>query len=146
MVDTLTPAHRSARMSGIRSKDTKPELVVRRLLHSMGYRYRLHPKDLPGKPDVAFRRHKKAIFVHGCFWHQHSGCSIAHIPKSRTEYWQTKLERNVARDAKHIAELEAADWSVLVIWECQTGPPDALRQQLALFLGPVSGESLANRS
>jgi DNA mismatch endonuclease (patch repair protein) len=143
MADTLTPAERSVRMSKIRSKDTKPELLVRKLLHRLGYRYRLHQKDLPGRPDIAFRRRKKAILVHGCFWHNHVGCSIAHIPKSRSDYWQAKLDKNVARDARNLIELESAGWSALVIWECEVRDPQALTRQLVSFLGPTDLGCLA---
>src|ERR1700761_3512616 len=98
MADHLSPERRSKKMSRISSKDTKPELVVRRLLHGLGYRYRLHRKDLPGKPDLVFTKRKKVIFVHGCFWHQHSECREGRIPGSRLDYWEAKLKRNVERD------------------------------------------------
>ncbi|WP_233272713.1 very short patch repair endonuclease [Paraburkholderia acidisoli] len=121
-------------MRRIRSKDTRPEYVVRRLVWSMGYRYRLHRRDLPGKPDLAFASQRKIIFVHGCFWHQHpAGCSDARLPKSRLEYWLPKLQRNCERDAEAIKALEAAGWCVLVIWDCETKAPD-LRQRLHDFL------------
>lgn len=121
MVDTVTPARRSEIMSGIRSKDMKPEMVVRRELHSRGYRYRLHGRDLPGNPDLVFTRRRKVIFVHGCFWHQHAdpACRIVRLPKSNLEYWMPKLERNVARDAENCARLRELGWEVLVIWECE---------------------------
>ena len=108
-------------MSGIRSKGMKPEMAVRRLLHSMGYRYRLHRKDLPGQPDLVFPARRKVILVHGCFWHQHADpeCRIVRQPKSNREYWLPKLERNVARDAENRARLEELGWEVLVIWECE---------------------------
>ena len=121
MADTVTPKRRSEIMSHIRAKGMKPEILVRRLAHSMGYRYRLHRKDLPGKPDLANKKAKWAIFVHGCFWHQHAdpGCKIARRPKSNREYWLPKLERNVTRDAEHQVQLRALGWDVLVIWECE---------------------------
>src|SRR5258707_10618769 len=97
-MDTLTKAQRSERMARIRSKDTKPELAIRHALFGLGYRYRLHRKDLPGSPDLVFPARKKVVFVHGCFWHAHQGCSLANLPKSRTEYWRSKFERNVKRD------------------------------------------------
>ncbi len=108
-------------MSGIRSKGMKPEMTVRRLLHSMGYRYRLHRRDLPGKPDLVFPGRRKVIFVHGCFWHQHAdpSCKIVRRPKSNREYWLPKLEQNVIRDAENRARLEELGWQVLVIWECE---------------------------
>lgn len=107
-------------MSRVGGKNTSPELRVRRAAHAIGLRFRLHRSDLPGKPDLIFPKHRVAIFVHGCFWHRHSGCSKASMPKSRTEFWQAKFHANVARDAKSIAELEALGWRVLVIWECET--------------------------
>ena len=121
MADTVPPERRSEIMSGIRSKGMKPEMTVRRLLHSMGYRYRLHRRDLPGKPDLVFPGRRKVIFVHGCFWHQHSDprCRIVRRPKSNRDYWLPKLERNVVRDAENRARLEELGWEVLVIWECE---------------------------
>ena len=121
MADTVPPTRRSEIMSGIRSKGMKPEMTVRRLLHSMGYRYRLHRRELPGKPDLVFPARRKIIFVHGCFWHQHvdPGCRIVRRPKSNREYWLPKLARNVARDAENQARLEELGWGVLVIWECE---------------------------
>lgn len=111
-------------MSHIHSKDMVPEMIVRKLVHGMGYRYRLHQKDLPGKPDLVFSSRKKIIFVHGCFWHQHNDpkCKFAHTPKSNTDYWFPKLKRNVERDREHMKELEQLGWDVLVVWECETKP------------------------
>ena len=126
MVDTVTPRRRSEIMSGIRSKGMKPEMIVRRELHSRGYRYRLHRRDLPGKPDLVFPGRRKVIFVHGCFWHQHPdpACRIVRQPKSNLEYWMPKLERNVARDAEDCVRLRELGWEIFVIWECEvrTGP------------------------
>lgn len=121
MPDTLSPADRSERMSRIRSKDSKPEMVVRRLVHGMGFRYRLHRKDVPGKPDLVFGSRKKVIFVHGCFWHRHndSACKLARLPKSRLDFWLPKLERNAQRDAENSAHLEALGWDEMVVWECE---------------------------
>lgn len=116
--DPLSPSERTKRMSRIRSGDTKPEMAVRRLVYSMGYRYRLRVKDLPGRPDLVFKGRKKVIFVHGCFWHQH-GCDHYRMPRSRTDFWLTKLAKNVARDEKVMRELSGMGWRVLVIWECQ---------------------------
>lgn len=117
MTDKITPERRTENMRRIRSKDMKPELLVRRLVHSLGYRYRLHRKDLPGKPDLVFGPHQKVIFVHGCFWHLHPdpNCVDARMPKSNTDYWKPKLERNVERDKQHIAALIKAGWKVLTI-------------------------------
>lgn len=134
--DHLSPEQRSAHMRLIRARDTKPEIVVRRIVHGMGFRFRLHRRDLPGRPDLALPRHRKAILVHGCFWHQHEGCRNARQPKTRLDYWLPKLARNVARDAEVRAELVARGWQVLEIFECETRKPDALRERLAQFLGP----------
>lgn len=106
---------RSENMRRIRSKDTRPEMAVRRIVHGLGYRYRLHRKDIPGKPDLVFPRHRKVIFVHGCFWHQHPGCQDGRLPKSNTSYWGPKLKRNVERDKTALAELSSLGWEVLVI-------------------------------
>ena len=114
-----------------------PEMAVRRLLYSLGYRYRLHVKDLPGKPDIVFRRWKKAVFVNGCFWHQHEdlSCKISRIPKTRQDYWIPKLRRNVERDRVAIEILEASGWQVLVIWECELKDIEAATRKLIDFLG-----------
>ncbi|MBP8129017.1 MAG: DNA mismatch endonuclease Vsr [Candidatus Hydrogenedentes bacterium] len=135
-MDRISPRRRSANMRAIRSKGTKPELEVRRLVYAMGYRYRLHARDLPGKPDLVFRKKSKAIFVHGCFWHQHpsSKCRDARLPKSRQDYWHKKLWQNVARDKTNIRRLRRSGWSVLVVWECQLRHPATLALRLAAFL------------
>ena len=119
MVDTVSSKRRSEIMSRIRAKGTKPEMAVRQLAHSMGYRFRLHRADLPGTPDMVFPSRRKLIFVHGCFWHQHSGCPDGRIPKSNRDYWRKKLGRNVERDREHQVALREMGWEVLVIWECQ---------------------------
>ncbi len=125
---------RSANMRAIRSKGMRPELAVRHLVHRMGYRYRLHKKDLPGKPDLVFAPRRKVIFVHGCFWHAHKNCKVAHTPKSNLEYWRPKLERNQARDEKNIENLAANGWKSLVVWECETKTQETLRNRLLDFL------------
>ena len=131
MADTLTPAGRSERMSRIRGKNSKPEMLVRRIVHGMGYRYRLHDKRLPGSPDLVFRGRKKVIFVHGCFWHRHEGCRKAGpAPKTRTAFWQAKFDRNKARDARNADTLREAGWNVATIWECETRDPEKLTDQL----------------
>ena len=135
MPDRLTPAQRSAHMGKIRRAHTKPELLVRRMLHSMGYRYRLQWKGVPGRPDVAFPGRKKAIYVHGCFWHQHEGCRSAHIPSTRTAFWSSKFERNKARDQRVLAEARALGWETLVVWECETARLETLKGRLVAFLG-----------
>jgi DNA mismatch endonuclease (patch repair protein) len=118
-MDKLSAERRSANMARIRSKDTKPEVLLRRLLHAEGYRFRLHRKDLPGKPDLVFPSRKKAIFVHGCFWHQHPGCREGRVPGSRREYWEPKLARNQQRDTAALIALKALGWDVLTVWECE---------------------------
>lgn len=135
-LDTLSARRRSALMRRIRSRDTEPEMRVRRLVHGMGYRYRLHVKDLPGCPDLVFRPRRKAIFVHGCFWHQHVGCSRSGIPKSpeRRDYWQAKLTGNVLRDRRNEKALQAMNWRSLVVWECETKDLDQLAEKIKLFL------------
>lgn len=124
-------------MARIRSVNTKPEMIVRRVAHSMGYRFRLHKKDLPGKPDLVFPSRKAAVFVHGCFWHQHSSlnCSDSTLPKSRTEYWIPKLRRNQERDLAYQRELADMGWKTLVIWDCETADQVCLEDRLRQFLG-----------
>ena len=123
-------------MARIRSKDMRPELVVRFLTYRLGYRYRLHSKELPGKPDIVRTRHKQVIFVHGCFWHQHPNpkCLDGRLPKSNRQYWVPKLERNASRDAIAIAALRKAGWKVLVVWECETKNEAKLERKLLRFL------------
>ncbi|TBC13025.1 very short patch repair endonuclease [Rhizobium ruizarguesonis] len=118
MADFLSPAERSARMALIRSNDTSPEVTLRRALHRLGLRYVLRRKGLPGKPDLVFPKHRAVVFVHGCFWHRHEGCKVASTPKSNTQFWKEKFDRNVARDARVQDELRAQGWRVFVIWEC----------------------------
>jgi DNA mismatch endonuclease, patch repair protein len=139
MADTISALARSQLMARIRGKDTKPEMVVRALLHGLGYRYRLHARDLPGQPDILFRSRQKAVFINGCFWHWHSraSCKIARLPKSRTDYWLAKFTRNRARDQRTINELRQSGWKVLVIWECETRQPERLAPKLTRFLGQV---------
>ncbi|WP_166141318.1 very short patch repair endonuclease [Methylosinus sp. RM1] len=134
MADFLTPVDRSAQMRRIRKVDTKPELVVRRLVHAMGFRYRLHCSSLPGTPDIVLPRHRKVIAVHGCFWHQHEGCKLARRPKSRLDYWLPKLARNVERDHAARIALAEAGWASFTVWECQTRNVDALEKILRQFL------------
>lgn len=123
-------------MASVRSKNTAPELVVRRLAHAMGYRYRLHVEGLPGRPDVVFPARRKVIFVHGCFWHGHEDCRSGRVrPQSNVAYWGPKLARNRARDAANLAALAEAGWSALVVWGCELRDEEALRARLAQFLG-----------
>lgn len=114
------PVNRSAMMSRIGTRDTAPELVVRRGLHRLGFRFRLHRKDLPGRPDIVLPRHHAVVFVHGCFWHGHGGCPYFRLPKTNTDFWKAKIARNVERDAEIIARLVAQGWRVLTVWECMT--------------------------
>ena len=118
--DPLSPAQRSERMSRVRSKNTKPELLVRSVLHRMGYRFRVHRKDLPGNPDIVLPKHRTVILVHGCFWHQHPGCKRAKIPEHNADYWEPKLRRNVERDTEAQRLLREQGWRVVVLWECET--------------------------
>lgn len=134
VVDTLTPEARSERMSRVHAKDTKPEMKLRKLIHGMGFRYRLHRKELPGKPDLVFPGRKSIIFMHGCFWHRHEDCGLARLPKSKQAFWCAKLEANKARDQKNISTLKAAGWRILVIWECQLRDEDRVRQVVKEFL------------
>lgn len=122
-------------MRSVRQKKTKPEMMVRRALHGLGYRFRTNVRGLPGSPDLAFTARRKAIFVHGCFWHRHPGCRLASTPKTRIEFWEEKFARNVERDARKVAELKAAGWEVLTIWECQTRDLERLLPRLVGFLG-----------
>lgn len=117
---------RSAMMAKVRTKNTSAEIAVRKALHKRGLRFRLHKKDLPGTPDIVLPRRKLAIFVHGCFWHQHKGCKRATVPKTNTEFWQQKFLRNISRDTQAEQELVAAGWKVVVIWECQARSPQNL--------------------
>jgi DNA mismatch endonuclease (patch repair protein) len=133
-MDPLTQDQRSERMRRVRQRGTTPEMTVRRRLHAMGFRYGLHRRDLPGRPDIVLTRHRAAVFVHGCFWHSHPGCRLATVPKSRTEYWDGKLEENRRRDARALEALEGAGWRVLVVWECETRSPQTLQEELAEFL------------
>ncbi|MCM0754772.1 very short patch repair endonuclease [Desulfovibrio aminophilus] len=135
-MDTLTPRQRSERMSRVRGKDTAPEMRLRKLIHGMGYRYRLHVGNLPGRPDLVFSSRRKVIFLHGCFWHRHPdrNCKLARLPKSRQEFWLPKLEGNKARDHKVLAELRAGGWDVLVIWECEMNRTEWLQETIRNFL------------
>lgn len=136
MTDTLTKFERSERMSRVRHRDTKPEMAVRRLIHSLGFRYRLHLRSLPGTPDLVFAGRRKVIFVHGCFWHRHGdpACKLARMPKSKLDFWAPKLEANRERDSKHQSELSALGWDYLVVWECELGHREQLKNKLLGFL------------
>ncbi|WP_183682788.1 MULTISPECIES: very short patch repair endonuclease [unclassified Janthinobacterium] len=131
-MDIVDSETRSRMMSGIQSKNTKPEMAVRRYLHGQGFRYRLHVRKLPGSPDLVLPKYRVVIFVHGCFWHQHAGCRFATQPASNTERWKTKFQNNLERDAKNLAALQTTGWRVIVVWECELKrEPDDRLQRLA---------------
>jgi DNA mismatch endonuclease (patch repair protein) len=133
-MDKLDSARRSENMRRIRSRNTVPEIAVRSIIHRMGFRFRLHKKDLPGKPDIVLARLHKVVFVHGCFWHQHAKCREGRIPKSRPEYWIPKLRGNCDRDAQHRSSLRKLGWQSLVVWECEIRQPARLERKLERFL------------
>ncbi|WP_315749603.1 MULTISPECIES: DNA mismatch endonuclease Vsr [unclassified Bradyrhizobium] len=134
-MDIVDRETRSRMMSCIRGRDTKPEMAVRRLAHRMGYRFRLHRRDLAGSPDLVFPGRRKVIFVHGCYWHRHPGCRFAYTPKSSVDFWNKKFASNVARDAAAIAQLQAEGWHSLVIWECESIDAEKLAARLLVHLG-----------
>ena len=136
-MDNRSKESRSQLMARIGSKNTKPEIEVRSLLHRLGYRFRLHRKELPGKPDIVFKRRRKAIFVHGCFWHGH-GCRIGKLPKSNLGFWNEKIERNRRRDVEKRSELERLGWSVDEVWQCEIKDNQTLADRLQKFLGPTN--------
>ncbi|CAM2934590.1 TPA: very short patch repair endonuclease [Legionella pneumophila] len=119
MTDKITPEHRSRNMAAIKNKNTRPELEIRSYLFKNGFRYRLHRKDLPGKPDLTLTKYKTVIFINGCFWHRHTGCKLAYTPKSNIEFWEQKFHKNVENDLKKLKQLEMQGWKVIIIWECE---------------------------
>ncbi|HWX54920.1 MAG TPA: DNA mismatch endonuclease Vsr [Verrucomicrobiae bacterium] len=133
-MDSLSPAERSEIMGRVRSKNSRPELFVRKLVFALGYRYRLHAKDLPGHPDLVFRKARKVIFVHGCFWHRHAACALARLPKSRLDFWVPKLEGNKIRDRRVKRTLAKQGWKVLTIWECHVKDAARLQSRIRRFL------------
>ena len=142
MPDTMTPEERSERMSRVRHKDSKPEMRVRGLVHRMGFRYRLHDKKLPGRPDLVLPRHKKVILIHGCYWHQHGACRPLAIPANNSEFWRRKFAENVDRDKRNVRDLTGRGWRVLVVWECETKDAEALERILRGFLCDSDNGSL----
>jgi DNA mismatch endonuclease (patch repair protein) len=134
MTDRVSEETRSYIMSSVSSKDTGPELVVRKLLHGLGYRYRLHKRGIPGSPDVVFQKRKKVVFVNGCFWHGHE-CRYGKLPKSKSDYWEPKIAKNRERDERNIHQLKQLGWDALVIWQCQLKDIDTVRKRLIKFLG-----------
>lgn len=137
MVDVVDKATRSRMMSGIQGKNTRPELLVRKYLHSRGLRFRLHAKELPGKPDLVFPKYKAVVFVHGCFWHRHSGCKYATTPSTREHFWTNKLSENVVRDSYQISALDGLGWRVFVVWECELRDGTA---RLDLLYSEITGD------
>lgn len=134
MPDLVSAAVRSRIMSSVKQRHTKPEVVVRSLLHRLGYRFRLHQKGLPGSPDIVLPKYRTAIFVHGCFWHQHEGCSKARRPSSNQEYWDKKLDENISRDKRKEAELSQLGWRIATVWQCETSDVDRLSEKLKSLL------------
>lgn len=144
MTDTLTPAERSVRMAAVRGRNSKPEMVVRRLVYALGLRYRLHDRRLPGTPDLVFRSRRKVVFVHGCFWHRHEDihCKLARMPKSRLDFWGPKLQGNRERDLRNQEELIRLGWRFLVVWECEIRNREQVQNKLRTFLtGELANES-----
>lgn len=134
MTDKVSVAKRSDIMRRVRSQNTKPEIVVRKMASALGFKYRLNAKNLPGKPDLSNKSRKKAIFVHGCFWHRHANCKMASTPASNMEYWTKKFESNVVRDRKNMAQYKSMDWKILVIWECELKDIKKLKKKMNKFL------------
>lgn len=135
VVDHVDSAKRSLIMAAVHSKHTKPEVVVRKIVYGLGYRYRLHAKNLPGRPDLVFPGKRKAIFVHGCFWHRHTGCRYATSPKTRVQFWESKFQTNVDRDRRNVSDLESLGWKVLTVWQCELKKLGTLTERLNEFLG-----------
>ncbi len=135
MVDVLTPQQRSLNMSRIQSRNTRPEMIVRSMVHGMGYRYRLHKKDLPGKPDIVLVRHRKIIEVHGCFFHMHDCKYGSVVPMTNSLFWKKKRMSNVERDKKNLGSLKSAGWKILVVWECETKEVSKLEKKIRRFIG-----------
>ena len=138
-MDIISEERRSWNMSRIKGKDTKPELVVRSILHKMGYRFRLHRKDLPGTPDIVLPKYKTVIFVHGCFWHRHKRCKFAYTPKSRVKFWKDKFAETVKRDKQHLKQLKENGWEVFIVWECETKDMDKLKKIINKITQGING-------
>lgn len=134
MADHVDQAKRSLIMAAVHSKDTTPEMAVRKIVHRLGYRYRLHVGELPGRPDLVFPARHKVIFIHGCFWHRHAKCQYATSPKMRSDFWKAKFTANVARDRRAMRELKRMDWVVMTVWQCELKKPDKLTERLNEFL------------
>lgn len=143
MADTLTKEQRSAQMALVKGKDTRPEMIVRRALHALGYRFRLHRRDLPGTPDIVLPGRRAVVLVHGCFWHGHAECPRSRIPKTKADYWVAKIKRNRSRDAIAVRELETLGWTVHIVWECETRNTSQLKQRLVSALGLLTSDDEA---
>ncbi len=146
MTDIVDSDKRSEIMSRIRNRNTTPEMIVRRMAHRLGFRFRLHRKDLPGSPDIVFPRHRAVIMVHGCFWHRHSGCKHASRPQTRVRFWEDKFKGNVVRDRRNEIALRELGWRVMVIWECETKDRDTVMERIAGFLGREKSEAAVGES
>lgn len=146
MVDVVDQATRSRMMSGIRGKNTRPEMVVRQFLHAHGFRYRLHARNLPGSPDIVLPKWMVAVFVHGCFWHRHQGCRFTTTPGSNAERWQTKFEENVARDRRDIRQLVSTGWAVIILWECGLREVEGGRRSIRWLLDRIRDPSAAGQA
>jgi DNA mismatch endonuclease (patch repair protein) len=133
-MDSITQEHRSWNMSRIKGRDTEPEMIVRSVLHRLGLRFRLHKRDLPGRPDITLKKYRTVVFVHGCFWHRHRKCSMAYSPKSNQKFWSDKFKANVDRDRTVVGTLRRMGWRVIVVWECQTSERDVLSRRLKSIL------------
>ena len=142
MTDIVSEEQRSYIMSRVASKDTKPELLVRSFLHRSGFRFRIHGKKLPGRPDLVLPKHQAVVFVHGCFWHRHNGCTKATMPATRVEFWREKFERNVARDLTNQADLRNLGWRVIVLWECEIATIAAREDRLPRLTSEIAGDQL----
>ena len=145
MVDRISKKHRSWNMSRIRSKNTKPEMVVRSFLHKAGFRFRLHRHDLPGKPDIVLPKYNTVIFVHGCFWHRHKGCKYAYTPKSRLKFWKDKFAGTVKRDKLHLKQLQDNGWKVFIVWECETQNIDRTKNTINIISQELNNILLLSR-
>jgi DNA mismatch endonuclease (patch repair protein) len=139
VADHVDPAKRSEIMRAVGSRDTKPELLVRKMIHRAGFRYRLHSKSLPGTPDIVFPGLRRVIFVHGCYWHGHSGCRKAALPKSRVEFWNAKIAANRVRDENAMMQLRQGGWAPIVVWQCELRDPEEVLRRVTRFLGRVDG-------
>lgn len=140
MADRLTKEHRSWNMSQIRGSNTRPEVAVRSILHRLGLRFRLHRKELPGRPDIVLPRHETVVLVNGCFWHRHKGCRFAYTPKSREAFWEAKFQQNMERDRRNQRALRRDGWRVIIVWECELREPRKLRRRLARLFDVEVGE------